>query len=46
MDVDCKEIPRGSHTVFDDAKEIAEALKNVLKVWDFHVTQYLEMHWG
>lgn len=30
--MDYKEVPRGSSTVSVDAKEVAEALKNILKV--------------
>lgn len=44
MDVDCNDIPRDSNTVSVDAKEIAEALKNILKVQDSHVMQYQGMH--
>lgn len=46
MDVDSKDLPRGDSTVSDDAKEVANVLENVLKVQDFYVMQYMEMHWG
>lgn len=45
MDVVCKAIPRDSNTVSVGAKEVAEALKNILQVQDFHVMQYQGMHW-
>ena len=46
MDGDSKDLPRGHSTVSDDAKEVANVLENILKVQDFYVMQYMEMHWG